>query len=54
MKERMISFLAKRLEHKISYLRNNSVDEDTLEFFLDDIEFYADEIIKVAKDVMLP
>lgn len=54
MKEKMLSFLAKRLESKIAYLRNNDLNEDALELLLDDIEHYADEIISVAKEVILP
>jgi hypothetical protein len=54
MKKQMIEFLSSRLCEKVSLLRNNSFDEDAMDFILDDIETYADTLVSIAKELITP
>jgi hypothetical protein len=53
MKKQFIEFLSKRLKGKIEDVRNVGTDEE-VELLLDDIETYGEQILDIAKEMLMP
>lgn len=55
MKEKMAEFLIKQLGSKIKYLKDADLENyDLTEYVLDDIDTYANAVVDLLKEVIIP